>query len=491
MGLLAGAFVLLSTRRFGINISPDSTYYLAGADGVAQGRGLIGLDGEPVSLYAPGLSWLLAPAEAGDSLLVARLLNAALLGGAVFAVGWWSARYVRRWLAVGLAAAAALSPALFDVHLWLWSEPLFIALSLPYLALLARIAVARTSTPQMLVAAGLLAGVATLTRYAGVSLLPIAGLVLLVQARPVRRRLVDLLLFGAAYAVPVGAWLIRNVLATGDLTGERATNRLSPPQVLAEGVQGVVGWVLPKSALPTQAAAGLLALVAAVCLGVILWRHRPTVADPRTRVLLTALGYLTTAFLVLLVVTSRSNVDPLSGRLLAPLAVPFLVSVALLLDMALDAPRQHLARLAAGAAALALTVTAAASIPEQVADATAGVDALNSPQRSTTAAQELAEAVPEGATVLSNQPWMVRYLSGDPALESPRARFYASPDRPSGELEDLAALLADGSAYLVWLPMKDEYHVPPSLLDDRFTLTEMTSTTAGAVYELSLAGSPA
>jgi hypothetical protein len=91
LAALAGALVLFATRRYGINISPDSTYYLAAARGVVRGAGVVGLNGAPLSLFPPGLPWVLAGAAAvGDPVTVARWFNAVLFGTSVFGVDCFS-----------------------------------------------------------------------------------------------------------------------------------------------------------------------------------------------------------------------------------------------------------------------------------------------------------------------------------------------------------------------------------------------------------------
>lgn len=77
---LGPVLVLLRTRSNGLNISPDSAAYLAAADGIASGRGVVGVDDRAMSLYAPGLPSLLAlPARWGAAEDAARWLNLLLL----------------------------------------------------------------------------------------------------------------------------------------------------------------------------------------------------------------------------------------------------------------------------------------------------------------------------------------------------------------------------------------------------------------------------
>ena len=110
LGALAGALVLVATRRYSINISPDSTYYVAATRGVVRGDGVVGLNGAPLSLFPPALPLVLAGAAAvGDPVTVARWFNAVLFGTSVFGVGLFLAARIRLWLAVGVAATLAVS----------------------------------------------------------------------------------------------------------------------------------------------------------------------------------------------------------------------------------------------------------------------------------------------------------------------------------------------------------------------------------------------
>ncbi|MGY1802975.1 hypothetical protein ACI78T_06820 [Blastococcus sp. SYSU D00922] len=484
VGVLGAVLVVLSTRRYGLSLSPDSMYYLAGARGIAGGDGVVGLDGEPMSLYPPGLPLVLAlPAALGVAQGAALGLNATLLGATAFGVGLFLARRIRFPLAAGAAVVVATSTQLLGLHTWLWSEPLYTALSLAYLAVLVRAAGTAERSWRTPVLAGLVAAAATLTRYTGVSLIPVGALVLVLRPGTWRRRIRDLLVFGVAWAGPVGAWLARNAATTGHLAGERASNQLTPVQVAIDAVRGIQAWVVPESVrVDAQDLALLVYAVAAVGVLVAALRRLPARDDPRVHVLAIAGGYAVLAALVIYCMTVTSNVDRLDARLLVPLFPAALVAFAAALDIAMDNLPRLVGAAVAGAAGLAFALNVAYSLPALLEARGGGFNAMNSPERATPEARRLVEAVPADATLVTNQPWLAAHLTdGRPAVESPRAHYYASTEVPD-DLADLAATLDGEPVYLVWFDAWDDYHVPPADLAAAFDLQPLQTTGAGTVF---------
>jgi 4-amino-4-deoxy-L-arabinose transferase-like glycosyltransferase len=484
--VLAPVLALLTTRRHGLNISPDSVSYLAAAEGLARGDGVVGVDGQPLSLYAPGLPWLLAlPARAGATVGAAQVLNLVLLAVLVFGFGWWLSRYVRMGIAVGTATAAAVSTPLLLVYTWLWSEPPFILLSTVYLTVLVRIARSDGPATRRVAVAGLLAAGATLIRYSGLSLLPIAAVVLLARRVPWRRRLADAAVFGVVFAVPVGGWLLRNMALTGVPTGERVSNQLSPVAIATHGLTSLTGWFVPTT-LPNLLRAALLLVLAVlvVALAIAIWYRRPPLDDPRVTVLWIAGGYVVLAFTTLVVMTARTNVDPLGDRLLSPLVVPLLAALATAIDLAVDRAPRRASLLVATVAGVVLAVGFIPATARVVSEAGHRSTAYNTVAWHGPAMHQLLGALPHDAELVSNQPWAVHYMTGRPVSESPRKRYYSSTQSPPGELEQLAAALADGPVYLVWLDNHNDYHVSPNQLTDHFTVDQVTDTSTGAVYQI-------
>ena len=203
------ASVIWSLSRWGLGTSPDSIVYIAGARSLADGTGfsLISSGGNPVPIaqYPPVFSGALAILSAigVDPLDGAAILNAALLAVNTCL----SAALVYR--ATGSAVAGSIAsmltltaPAILTTHTMVWSEPLF-------LTLLLLTALALTRYQQMKSYASLLwivlpAGLAPLTRYAGLS-------VVIVAASTIgRQNLKHAAVFTMATSAGIVAWLVRS-----------------------------------------------------------------------------------------------------------------------------------------------------------------------------------------------------------------------------------------------------------------------------------------
>ncbi len=486
--LAAPLLVVLSTRRDGLNLSPDSVAYLAAADGLADGAGVVGLDGGPLSLYAPGLPWVLAlPAAHGVAVGAAYVLNLLTLAALVLGLGYWLDRFVRRSVAVAAAGAATVTAPLLSVHAWLWSEPLYILVTAGFLAVLVRLRTAGPRPTRWVVGAGLLAATATLVRYGGVSVLPIAAVVLLSLPVPWRERVRTAAVFAVAYAVPVGAWLARNAWLTDELAGERVSSATSSAVVLEDGVRTLARWLTPESLPPAGRlwACGLLA-AGVVVLGVAARRDRS--AGPRGVVLAVLAGHVATAFLVLFVLTARANVNDLGPRLLSPLLVPLVALLAVAADLVLDRVPRPGRALCAALMVVAVGWCALPATVRQVSAAGAEAASFTRGRWQAEETQVLVAAVPAGSSVVSNSPWGVYYLTGRAVGESPRVRYHASELAPPGDADELVAAVRAGPTYLVWFARSDPgYHDTPEHLAGRFGLTAVERSPAGVVYRVTAA----
>lgn len=483
-GLLGAGVVTIATQGAGLNLSPDSTQYLAGARALAGGVGFAGIDGQPQSLYPPGLSAVLligALVEAPVGFL--RGLNVVLIAAIAVGVGLALARVVRPLLAVAAAVVVGLAFPVVMVATWGWSEPLFIALSLVYLALL--VAARAAQRPVLLaVLAGLVAGTAVLTRFSGVSLLPVGVLALLSLAG---RRVAALAALGGGFTVVVGPWLLRNHLVTGSVTGERFPNKLSAAAIAKGGTTTLFNWFVPAG-VPSGVRI-LLAVVVLACAALTTYavqrraRDRREPTDPRVVVLSAALLYVITAFATLVVMTARTNIDPLSDRLLSPLAAPLIITLIIAADMCLDTRRAPVI----AAALLLFTASGGTLIGRTAYAAGAGtLSALgyNAPLWQSAETRDLVMAPPSGATVTSNQPWGIYSLTGRAVRESPRQFAYGSNSRMPEDIEGLKQLVASGPVYLVWIEGPQEYHLTAAELGATFGVEELDRSSSGAVYRL-------
>ena len=339
---LAGLIAPLYATAWGGGISPDSTQYVEGARSLLRGEGISTPDGDgaprPITLWPPFMSLLLAapglvglePAEAG------RWLIALLFACNVLLVGHVLARTTRNsaWAAWVSAALILLSPDLFEVHAWIWSEPAFIFLTLAGCAGLAAY-LQRPSARRFWLAAGA-AGLAGLTRYAGAALgLSGIGLTLVFAgATSFRGRLRRAAGYGAVALGPLALWMARNVLVAGSATTRQiGFHRLYSVHFLPAW-ETAARWILPNDTYTPLRAALLGLLLVFLLLGVLrsVRSYRGQAAEASGAGLLPMCLAVFLAWYGGFLFFSKIFVDPLfplDDRILSPAQAAFIMLVVL------------------------------------------------------------------------------------------------------------------------------------------------------------------
>ncbi len=252
---LSGVFVvLLCTARYGAGTSPDSSAYVSAARSLLAGKGYRSVDGTPCAVFPPLFPTLIAlSALTGvNALTAARFLNALAFGGIVFLSGWlFLLGTASRAFAVVGALSVAFSNELLDVSCMVWSEPIFILLTLLFLILVARFL--RTRNRVTLLLASLAAGLAWLQRYAGLPII-LAGCLLIglgTSGASLRQRLRSVACFCLVSTGPMGIWFVRNLLGTGRTGAPRY--RVSSARGLSDVVSAPLNvmaeWFVPGSGL--------------------------------------------------------------------------------------------------------------------------------------------------------------------------------------------------------------------------------------------------
>ncbi len=491
-----GLVMLLTTH--GPGVTPDSVAYLSAADSLLRGEGFLQYTGAPLTEWPPLFPAILA----GASLLTgtspasaARLINAAALAGIMVVAGIWLARYVAP-IPIRLATLTVL---LFSAALWapaalVWSEPLFILLSL--LSLLLLDVYRADGRLRWLILAGAAAGLAALTRYIGVVLIPVGGWIALADRRlPRRRRLEGAAAFGLIALLPVGAWLVRNRALTGMLTGERGASTVS----LGENLIAVAN-VLSIWASPLLLGLMVLLLVvlirrlirrpasakwrAMTNLGLSSLRSDPALAGAASLLLLFVLIYL--AFIVIW--RSVNGFDPIDSRLLSPLYVPLIFLIAML-TAALWAgwPRRRaVAGLALVASVWVLLSLLGTVVTVYSAQRRVVFGAYGGPEWTESPLAAVLRREPPRGPIYSNAPDAVYYLTGLFARESPRRVLYATTT-PTYDLELLDAVLAsEGEVALVWFSHDErDFRVALDDLAAYYRLEPIVEVEDGGVYRLS------
>lgn len=236
LGLLAilGTFLVLKATPEGLSLSDDSIAYVAGARSMLAGHGYREAwlaSNQPVTHFPPGFSSVLAffGLFGLDPLRGTRFVNALLFGlntGLLGIVVW----RMTPSLVAGLVIAALFvtNSEMLQVHTSAMSEPLFIFLSLcafwNFDLYFERppSSVGRGIAGEWwwLVASAVFAGMAYLTRYAGLALVATFIVAICVLRTNWRKRFVSIGIFLAGFLPFALGWALRN-----RLIAENATNR--------------------------------------------------------------------------------------------------------------------------------------------------------------------------------------------------------------------------------------------------------------------------
>jgi hypothetical protein len=329
----------------GPGLSIDSVNYLSTGINLADGRGLLMLHDQALTIFPPGVPILAAAGElvgiGGEPML--RVVSVASFGAMVLLGNALLRRVVdHRGVVLGATALLAVAVPLLTISKMAWSEPPFIVVTLLFLLALGDLWERGTIGRRDVVRLAALVWVAFVIRYVGISLLGVGGLAMLLAVRPLdRRALGRIASFGLLSLVVPVACMARNNAADGSLLGKYLGNRVESRDTIGDvalHTGSTLGrWIVPGSGPATRpyALLGLVAVVL-VLIGLVatLRRRRPTVGTGDTGPAPTIshlaccaiyvfvyAGYLTAAAL-------WTSFEPVNLRYLAPVYVPGVVVAA-------------------------------------------------------------------------------------------------------------------------------------------------------------------
>lgn len=321
-------FIYLFTRHSGIGVSPDSVMYASTAANIRAHFSFTDFNGLPLVDFPLGYPLLLAFISFITGLSVFQLapfLNALLFCALIFLTSSLLNQF-RNCTWLGKAAVLSLlacSPALLEVYNMLWSETLFLVLTLWFLH--SMIQYLKTERFAALLFAGILVSLAFVTRYAGISLLATGCLlVLFFGALSLKKKLAHLLAFVLTGISLALVNLVRNQLVTGNSTGVRE----KALRGLAENIfqlGGVVSEWLPFLRGHEEMAAVLFLFIFGTAATGILFRifQQQYYASAENAVA----SFFVTYTVFILGVATVSRFENLSSRLLSPLYVPLFLLV--------------------------------------------------------------------------------------------------------------------------------------------------------------------
>lgn len=459
---ILGMLVVWYATPFGVGTSPDSVAYIGVAQNLHTGQGLTVPLGDrvnqPLTQFPPFYPLVLAAFTLvnAPAYSAARLLTDLLFAANILMVGWMLYRLAPHagWAAVLASLGMLVAPAMLEIHVMAWSEPLFILLGFSGLFVLAD----HLEKPQRgrLAGAALLCGLAILTRYAGVVFLAagLLGIVLFAQADS-RRKVSSALLFTLIGALPLIANLAYNQLATGSATNRGLAFHPITRSQLWQGLTTISGWIGLPANLPTWL--HLLVLVAAAILVgwifiiVIRRREKPAARLPAFIQVLLLFVLLYGGFLLLSISFVDAN-TPLDNRILSPMFVGLLILVVYAAAQLSIQGNNVLRWSLSIIVGLLLINWVRLSLPNLQQFHHQGIG-FSTPEWQTSPLIADLKLLPGDTRVYSNAPDAVYLLAGRPAVRLPRPFELSSQQENAAfaeEMQTIGAELASGEALIVF-----------------------------------------
>ena len=344
--VLSVALVMVGEITYGVALSSDSIRYIATARNLLAGEGFSNISGSSLTWWPPLYPLLLAAASLGiwDPLDVAGPVNAAVFGLTVFVLGrYLRQRLASRFLAVWACLAVVLSIPLAELASTALSGPLFILLATLALVRLDKYLV--EGRLSILVWAAVCSALAWQTRYIGVAVPLLAGLLLLFQpGTRLMQRARRIAVYSLVAALPMVLWMVRNYLLVGKGISNYRPVDHTLPMLLREALDHLWDrWLYldrplaPWPSLEFLPAASALLLLAAVLVAPVGWIFA-RISHGKQITLLTGAHYVfggfAVVYFVLLIMTLMLGYSHrgVPARYLAPLYIPLLVAAVVALD---------------------------------------------------------------------------------------------------------------------------------------------------------------
>ncbi|HMH24210.1 MAG TPA: hypothetical protein VK563_20645 [Puia sp.] len=323
---LAGFLIIYAfTRHSGIGVSPDSVTYISVAANIHDHGSITDFNKEAMMDFPAGYPIFLSAVmflTGRNVMYFGAVLNGLLFAVVIWLCGWLmeSFSFRSKWYKWILLSCLVFSPCLLEVYSMIWSETLFILLFLLFVLFSRRYFLYHSTSALLLM--GLIAGLACVTRYAGVTFIGTGGLLLLCDPalRP-RKRIQHILLFGLTSTILLAVNLYRNQLVTGTLTGFREKGTTSFASNLHD--LGVVfcNW-LPffNNHYSLAGALGSFLILAFMIAFVVRLIRRERFFSYEN----IATTYFIVYAVFILSSATFSRFQPLDSRLLSPLFIPWL-----------------------------------------------------------------------------------------------------------------------------------------------------------------------
>lgn len=319
--------VYLFTHHSGVGTSPDSVVYTSVARNIYHHHILEAYNHMPLvdfPVFYPVFLSLWMFITRTDPVITGGILNGLLFAFVVFQSGYIMRRIARTRLSkIALLAGLVASPAMMDIYSMLWSETLFIALSLVMFRLLALY----FGRPNLwaVTAMGICAGLACITRYAGITLICTGCFLLFFHLEHrMKKRITDTVVFGLVSSAFLIGNLCRNAAITHTLTGNREKG-ITPFMTNMHYYGKVLCYWLPFMKHVEWVATFLAVISLLIAILILTYRIYLQYNHGGFQNIVLAFFVIYTLFIV--VSSTISRYEQINNRLLSPAYIPLLIVI--------------------------------------------------------------------------------------------------------------------------------------------------------------------
>lgn len=489
------ALVLVSVSTYGAGLWPDAVKYIAVARNLISGDGYYYFYArpQPYVMWPPLFPTLLAGLGIfgkTDPLVLAPLVNAVLFGLNIYLSGLLAIKCLKPspLLPILSTLLVLFSQALFGVSILGASEPLYICLTLA--TFVCAVYYISTGSPVWLILLAVLTAMAALTRYIGITLIPLGVLIIIFRRKgAVRPAFPHLSAFLVISALPLSLWFIRNYIVSGTLAGARPSSIFTLSQNLKFTVNVVLSWYIPSSVLEQPLVPVIAGLVIIVLLAVRTIKVRRQTVQVPPVVISVFLVYVIFYVTFLVISSTITATDAIDNRLLSPVFVPIALTLLYLTGMLLEPlksllPQKSVEGLLVLLVFLMLISPIKVFVPSVHEYLAQGVPGYNDKawKESETIQSLYAHGIASGDVVYTNQPDALYLLAGINARWSPMNHAYNSPDVLQ-RIDDLRGHWPPvGKAYLVWFNRNWDFLFTPQELQTSARLEAIAQLDDGVIY---------
>jgi hypothetical protein len=329
---LCGVYFVFTMMPNGVGATIDSAIAMSGARSLFQLGDMLTWWRVPLTEYPPlhpvflGVLALAADALNLNLMRVLALAHAVIFAATLLIAGHFLLTHLRFKPLMWPSLLALFNFPVLFTYVYLWTETTFNLLVLLFSVLL--VGFALRPTRHRLVALTITAALVCLGRYIGVFVVPAGvGAILLLKTVPPRQTRLNALGFAIGALLPVGLWMARNALMTGNPT---FTYQESPVDLFTNTrltLQIIVSWFtsLDFETLPAAPEAGVLFLAG---LGLVVW----AAFRWRSRAALALLLIILSYGAAIIVLATRYNFGGLNHRYVSPIYPVIVLALALALD---------------------------------------------------------------------------------------------------------------------------------------------------------------